>query len=227
MSKEISSNDRFGLLKAIRREVIRFKSRSRPCWVCVCDCGKSCIALEQNLSNGLKTCCGCDTRRKRSLSHIKHGHSSKGNRTKAYECWAGMISRCKPNNKHSKYHGRIGIKVCKRWMKFEHFLIDMGEPDTGVSIERKDVNKGYSKSNCKWIPIGKQSWNRRCVTWVTVNGDRVPLNVAAKKLGVSWPFLKKWIGILGEDGAIKEAIRFKSTGVYIYNRRNKRRNSND
>lgn len=140
----------------------------------------------------------------------------KGRRSHTYEVWASMVKRCNPSNKGSTYHGKIGITVCKRWLKFSGFLKDMGEVKRGFSIERKNNRRGYSKSNCAWIPRGRQSWNRSCTIWFKIGGDKLPLNVAAKKLGVSFPFLKKWSKKLGDKGAVKEALRFKRTGKFRY-----------
>jgi len=41
--------------------------------------------------------------------------------------------------------------VCKRWLRFENFLADMGERSFNQSIHRINVNKSYCKSNCVWI----------------------------------------------------------------------------
>jgi hypothetical protein len=38
----------------------------------------------------------------------------------------------------------------------------MGEPDEGMTIERLDVNGGYSKENCTWLPKSRQNDNKRC-----------------------------------------------------------------
>lgn len=75
--------------------------------------------------------------------------------------WAGIRRRCL--NKNQKSYNRYGgrnIKICKRWLKFENFIKDMGEPPTpGLSIERIDNNKGYNKNNCKWATKREQSGN--------------------------------------------------------------------
>ena len=44
---------------------------------------------------------------------------------------------------------------------FENFLIDMGEKPDGLSLERKENNKGYSKGNCYWATRDQQSRNGR------------------------------------------------------------------
>jgi len=44
-------------------------------------------------------------------------------------------------------------------VSFETFLADMGEPPTGLTLERTDNDKGYSKENCKWATHAEQMRN--------------------------------------------------------------------
>lgn len=98
-------------------------------------------------------------REKRRLEAITtHGKSS----LVEYATWESMLQRC--TNKNSQgyclYGGR-GIKVCKRWFKFENFYSDMGEKPIGLTLERIDNEKGYLPDNCKWATPLEQSHNRR------------------------------------------------------------------
>jgi hypothetical protein len=75
-----------------------------------------------------------------------------------------MLKRCR--NPHSKaypdYGGR-GIKVCKRWHKFEHFLADMGErPSARHELDRLNGDDDYKPGNVRWSADGAaQARNRR------------------------------------------------------------------
>jgi hypothetical protein len=78
-----------------------------------------------------------------------------------YTRWNGMINRCR--NLTDKYYGGRGITVCKRWLKFENFVADMFagfSPE--LTIDRIANDKGYCKSNCRWVSRKAQVQNRRC-----------------------------------------------------------------
>lgn len=77
-----------------------------------------------------------------------------------------------------------GIKVCKRWLKFENFLADMGERPLGKTINRKDNDKGYYLGNCNWATISEQLLNRRLTIFATVNGVTKPLTTWAVERGI-------------------------------------------
>lgn len=89
--------------------------------------------------------------------HRTHGKTD----TPAYKSWEAMKRRCLNKNQlsYSRYGGR-GITICDRWMSFENFLADMGERPTGMSIERKDNDKGYNANNCIWGTVEQQARNK-------------------------------------------------------------------
>lgn len=102
----------------------------------------------------------------------KHGHTA-GNFSPEYQSWSGMIQRCtNPKREAYKHYGARGIKVCKRWLRFENFLADMGLRPSGLTLERKKNHLGYTPSNCIWGTRTAQSRNSSQVVWVTINGIR-------------------------------------------------------
>ena len=95
-----------------------------------------------------------------------------------------------PNDINAKHYSERGITVCKRWLKFENFLADMGERPVGTSLDRIDNNKGYSPSNCRWVPQKEQMRNRRTNVFIEYNGKRQTVQDWSKELGISFTTLR-------------------------------------
>lgn len=73
-----------------------------------------------------------------------------------------MLERCR-NENHPRYkdYGGRGIYVHPLWWKFENFLSDMGEKPPGLTLERENNDKGYSRENCRWATTKAQGINKR------------------------------------------------------------------
>lgn len=142
--------------------------------LCLCDCGNTKDIMLQSLKQGKTVSCGCvkDAKTKHRMSD-----------TKEFAVWIGIKYRC--NNPSSpdypKYGGR-GIAVCDRWLDtvtgFTNFIEDMGmRPADGGdwTIERLDVNKGYSPDNCIWMLRKDQLNNRRNVYKWLIDGEEMTI----------------------------------------------------
>jgi hypothetical protein len=79
--------------------------------------------------------------------------------TKTWWSWHFMKQRVlNPNNRdYSRYRDR---HIDPRWMVYENFHADMGDKPEGLSLDRKDNNKGYSKENCRWATPHQQASNK-------------------------------------------------------------------
>lgn len=151
-------------------------------WNCVCQCGTRAVIRSSSLTTGNSKSCGChrdDVLRRMST---RHGRSE----TKAWYAWSRLFQRCYNKGNHAyPTYGARGIKVCKRWKKFENFYADMGEPPSGVhSIDRIDVNGHYTPSNCRWATQKEQANNRRSNTWLTAFGRTQTIAQWSDELGI-------------------------------------------
>ena len=112
----------------------------------------------------------------------------------------GMKYRCyNPNNKDYKRYGGRGIKICDEWLNPEHaknahnstvgfqtfkkWALENGYAEN-LTIDRIDVNKGYSPENCRWVSIKVQCNNRRNNLYITYKGKTQSISKWAEELGI-------------------------------------------
>lgn len=148
-------------------------------WLCECICGRRKIySYQRYLKN---KSCGCmkpDFSRKQML---RHGRS----KSKTYNVWLLMRRRCSHKSLpgYENYGGR-GIQVCERWESFRNFYADMGERPEGLTLDRIDVDGGYSPENCRWVGRDVQARNKRNNRLLTFNGKTQCSAAWAEEIGV-------------------------------------------
>lgn len=155
--------------------------RARRYCYCLCDCGKNVEVLLPDVKGGHTVSCGCswyESIRKAATSHGK-------TRTRVYTSWQGMKDRCynHTSKAYANYGGR-GITVCERWMTFQNFYADMGDPPPGRSLDRIDNSKGYSPKNCRWATRKEQNTNQRSNVLIEFDGRTQTLSEWAKEKGI-------------------------------------------
>jgi hypothetical protein len=137
-----------------------------------CDCGRKHRAAAYKIKNQLKSC-GC-------LARVRHRMCY----TSEYGTWDAMIQRCtNKKNKAFKNYGAKGIGVCKKWMDFELFHLDMGDrPNDKSTLDRIDNSKGYYKENCRWADRFIQNNNTSRNIFYEYDGKKLTLSQWSREL---------------------------------------------
>lgn len=97
---------------------------------------------------------------KHSIKREFHGMTG----TRLYKMRQNMLNRCynKSTKEYSNYGGR-GITVYKEWLEvpssFFKWAIKNGYSDD-LSLDRIDVDGNYEPSNCRFISMKEQQWNK-------------------------------------------------------------------
>ena len=159
-------------------------------WKCRCECGNEKEVYQKHLLSGASTSCGCYTAERASYrmkennpTVRKHGMCN----TRLYRIWSDMKDRCtNPNNtKYSCYGGR-GIAVCDNWHEFSAFknwALSNGYDDN-LTLDRIDTDGNYEPSNCRFLTIQRQQYNKRTNHLITYNGKTQTLTEWADERGI-------------------------------------------
>lgn len=116
----------------------------------------------------------------------------------SYQAWRSMLNRCyRPADASYATHGGRGIEVCSRWFSFENFVEDMGERPAGLTLERKDTDRGYGPDNCVWASMQTQQRNRRNNRVIEFQGEAKCLAEWAEDLGLTHHALQRRLGAHG------------------------------
>lgn len=150
---------------------------------CICKCGVRREVLSVSLRNGKSVSCGC-LQPSQKYSNPRFVYKT------TFNSWVGMKQRC-DYPKHSMYHryGGRGVSYDPSWKVFSNFLADMRPKPEGMSIERLDNDKDYSKANCCWATREEQASNTSRNVDVHFEGKIFTLKRLAAHVGVTYDSL--------------------------------------
>lgn len=162
------TGQKFGKLTVIKFSGLVGINKKRAEFLCKCDCGKI-ISISGNcLLTGNTRSCGCFRlglkrgKYQTSGKTFKHGLNTKDT---LYRKWSQMKNRCtNPKCQYFYIYGGRGISVCKEWINdfltFREWALANGW-QSGLTIDRRDNEKGYSPENCRFATMTVQARNTR------------------------------------------------------------------
>ena len=123
-------------------------------------------------------------------------------RSRLNRIFNGMKHRCyNPKDKFYKDYGARGIIVCAEWnnrdrvstlhnatkgfLAFKKWALENGYNDK-LTIDRIDVNKGYSPDNCRWVSALVQANNTRSNHYLIYKGKTQSLADWCRELNLNY-----------------------------------------
>lgn len=184
------TGQRFGKLVAVK--CVGRDRHKNALWLCDCDCGRTKVIPSRSLVQGRSKSCGCLETGEFINATERHMHGGSGERL--YRVWGGMRNRCydRHRREYPNYGGR-GIKVCDEWLHdyaaFRDWAYSNGYdpslPGKECSIDRIDVDGDYCPSNCRWVTMKDQSFNKTTTRKVEYKGRLLTLVEASSLYGIS------------------------------------------
>ncbi|PFZ08422.1 hypothetical protein COL60_16480 [Bacillus pseudomycoides] len=207
MANKIVVGETINRLTALRRHGT--SSRGAVLWEFQCTCGNRCIKEGRLVRSGNAKSCGCLVAEHAKKLNYKHGFG----RTKLYSVYKAMIGRCNNHkDKAFKNYGERGIQVTKEWLDdfivFREWALQNGYKE-GLSIDRIDVEKGYSPDNCRWVTREVQANNKRNNIFIRYKGKEQTLKQWCRELNLSYSAIQTSIirGYYSPTEALEKQIR--------------------
>lgn len=155
-------------------------------WLCKCECGNLTIVPSYRLRHGGVTSCGCH-------QYDRDFCSKKAkNYPRLYRIYRGMKTRCtNPKYQYWDRYGGRGISICDEWQNFDNFCdwaLSSGYEESkrypALSIDRIDVDKGYSPDNCRWATATQQANNTSRNHLISAFGKTMTIAEWARETGI-------------------------------------------
>ena len=150
------TGERFGRLVALEFVGVT-ENTKKAIWKFKCDCGNTIEIRISKVQDGQYVSCGCLRKERRTTHGLRY--------TRLYEIWCGMKKRCyNKSHENYKWYGAKGVSMSEEWINdfvsFYEWSLANGYSDN-LTIDRIDTLGNYEPSNCRWITIQAQQWNRR------------------------------------------------------------------
>lgn len=192
MSKRIDmAGMRYGMLTVVK-EHSQYQTNcgcTKTRWECVCDCGATKVIEGSLMRAGQTRSCGCLRKKVVSEQNTKHGLSN----SRVYNIWRTMKARCiRKTCDRYKWYGGVGVSVCDEWGEFSAFYkwaIENGYGES-LSIDRINLNVGYSPENCRWVDMKTQANNKSNNRRITYNGETHTLSEWAKITKINYSVMR-------------------------------------
>ncbi|CAO4185272.1 hypothetical protein AFFFEF_04597 [Methylorubrum extorquens] len=125
-----------------------------------------------------------------------------------------MKDRCNQASHRSyEHYGQRNITYTPDWESYSAFLADMGIKPEGMTLDRIDGTKGYTRQNCRWADAQTQNRNRSNNIRVTLGNRTLVLSEWAELLAVPYNTLYSRIVDLGWDHTRALVIPSQTQGV--------------
>lgn len=172
---------RFGSIVILRKEPGKYF------WHYKCDCG----ALGRVYSGQIGKLRQCKQCYLKNIGNSRKTHGKHG--TRIYRIWQNMKKRCLTKTDRSyPYYGGRGITICDKWMRFEGFYSDVGEPPSAKhQLDRIDNNGNYTPENIRWVLSSENCRNRRSNRLIEWNGEVKTVVEWSEILGINWGVLRQ------------------------------------
>ena len=110
-----------------------------------------------------------------------------------YRIWANIKQRCyNPNSVQYKNYGGRGITMCAAWKNsFKAFYRDVGDRPDGLTLDRKNNDRGYTPKNVRWATVAEQNHNSRRCVMIKFDGASKPINVWCREFGIPYTTYKQ------------------------------------
>ena len=111
-------------------------------------------------------------------------------KTRLYGIHNGLLQRCyNPSRPKYKNYGGRGITVCEEWRNnfkaFYDWAMANGYAD-GLTIDRINNDGNYEPSNCRWVKIKEQAYNKTTSNFITYKGETKTIAEWAQEYGIKY-----------------------------------------